>query len=81
VLALAPHTPLVDHTCDIYSLMLQIYIATPDGQGGYSLPEEPLAWSSPGRTLGVQFDLGADLVIANAPLGLLQVRWQPCCYT
>jgi hypothetical protein len=56
------------------SLLLQIFIATPDGAGGYSIPEEPLAWSSPGATLGVKFDLAGNLYIANAPLGLLQVR-------
>jgi hypothetical protein len=64
---------------------VQIFIATPDGSGGYSIPKEPLAWSSPGATLGVKFDGAGNLYIANAPLGLLQVsqhhstyphRWQ-----
>lgn len=62
------------------SLPQQIFIATPDGQGGYSIPDEPLAWSSPGATLGVKFDQGGNLYIANAPLGLLQVRVTVCCF-
>ncbi|KAF8057272.1 OXSR1 [Scenedesmus sp. PABB004] len=51
----------------------QIFIATPDGAGGYALPDEPLAYSSPGRTLGAAFDAAGDLYIANSPLGLLQL--------
>lgn len=51
----------------------RIYIAPPDGKGGYTVPEEPLAWSSPGATLGVKFDLAGSLYIANSPLGLLQL--------
>jgi len=37
---------------------MQIFIADPDGQGGFTVPKEPLAWSSPGRTLGAKFDAG-----------------------
>eukprot|EP00878_Enallax_costatus_P020231 GHUV01021380.1.p1 GENE.GHUV01021380.1~~GHUV01021380.1.p1 ORF type:complete len:200 (+),score=43.14 GHUV01021380.1:139-738(+) len=51
----------------------KIFIATPDGKGGYSIPQEPLAHSYPGRTLGVKFDEQGNLYIANAPLGLLQL--------
>ncbi|WIA21898.1 hypothetical protein OEZ85_004268 [Tetradesmus obliquus] len=51
----------------------KIFIATPDGRGGYSIPKEPLAYSSPGRTLGVKFDADGDLYMANSPLGLLQL--------
>jgi hypothetical protein len=63
--------------------LLQIYIARPDGGGGYSVPAEPLAWSSPGATLGIKFDLAGNLYIANAPLGLLQVGplLAPCWVT
>jgi hypothetical protein len=50
---------------------VQIFIATPDGQGNYAA--SPLAWASPGRSLGVKFDANGDLLIANAPLGLLQL--------
>lgn len=63
--------PLSTNTTPI--LLSQIFIATPDGAGGYSIPDEPLAWSSPGATLGVKFDWAGNLYIANAPLGLLQV--------
>lgn len=51
----------------------RVYIATPDGAGGYELPAEPLAWSSPGRTLGAAFDADGSLYMANAPLGLLKL--------
>jgi hypothetical protein len=51
----------------------QIFIAMPDGQGGYAVTPQPLAWASPGRSLGVKFDSNGDLLIANAPLGLLQL--------
>lgn len=51
----------------------QIFVATPDGSGGYSVPDEPLAWSSPGRTLGVKWGPDGSLYMANAPLGLLQL--------
>jgi hypothetical protein len=44
-----PATPTSHrHTCHTR----QVYIAAPDGHGNFSLPEEPLAWSSPGRVLG-----------------------------
>eukprot|EP00879_Flechtneria_rotunda_P017206 GHRR01018025.1.p1 GENE.GHRR01018025.1~~GHRR01018025.1.p1 ORF type:complete len:385 (+),score=107.69 GHRR01018025.1:394-1548(+) len=51
----------------------KIFIAEPDGKGGYNLPPEPLAYSSPGRPLGVKFDAEGNLYIANSPLGLLQL--------
>eukprot|EP00882_Tetradesmus_deserticola_P006802 GHRQ01007162.1.p1 GENE.GHRQ01007162.1~~GHRQ01007162.1.p1 ORF type:complete len:400 (+),score=115.27 GHRQ01007162.1:158-1357(+) len=51
----------------------KIFIATPDGRGDYSIPLEPLAYSSPGRTLGVKFDADGNLYMANSPLGLLQL--------
>jgi hypothetical protein len=54
-------------------LLLQIFIATPDGRVGYTIPREPLAYSSPGRTLGVKFDVDGNLYMANSPLGLLQL--------
>lgn len=60
------------YIAEIY--MLQIFIAAVDSQGGYVVPDEPLAWSSPGATLGVRFDMAGSLYICNAPLGLLQVR-------
>jgi hypothetical protein len=47
--AAMPATPTSHrHTCHTR----QVYIAAPDGHGNFSLPEEPLAWSSPGRVLG-----------------------------
>ena len=52
---------------------LQIFIAAVDSSGNYVVPDEPLAWSSPGATLGVKFDMAGSLYICNAPLGLLQV--------
>jgi hypothetical protein len=54
-------------------LSLQIFIAEPDGHGDYSITQEPLAYSSPGRTLGVKFDAEGNLYMANSPLGLLQL--------
>jgi hypothetical protein len=53
--------------------MPQIFIAAVDSSGNYVVPDEPLAWSSPGATLGVKFDMAGSLYICNAPLGLLQV--------
>jgi hypothetical protein len=53
--------------------VLQIFIATPDDHHGYAVTPQPLAWASPGRVLGAKFDANGDLLIANAPLGLLQL--------
>lgn len=56
-------------------LRRQVFVAAPDGAGGFSLPAEPVAWSSPGRTLGARWSAdGASLFLCNAPLGLLQLR-------
>lgn len=51
----------------------QIFMAEPDNQGGYAVTPHPLPWASPGRSLGAKFDANGDLLIANAPLGLLQL--------
>lgn len=51
----------------------KIFLGMPDGKGGYSIPQEPLAHSYPGRTLGVKFDAEGSLYMANAPLGLLKL--------
>jgi sugar lactone lactonase YvrE len=53
----------------------QIFIATPDGAGGYTPSPEPVAYASPGRSLGAAWDpQGSSLYIANSPLGLLELE-------